>query len=268
MDNSKLEYRISGNPNGRTLLFIHGWPDDASVWRHQVDALAANYRCVTVTLPNFGDSANRPGGYDFPELIQILDRTIDEIMHGHDEQLVLVTHDWGAYIGYLYETASPDRIRAMVAMDIGGHFQPESISARLMIIGYQWPLVLSWLAGRIAPPLGNWLTRQVARGVKVPARQLADVRARSNYLYYYFWRGMLLPSARANLLNRYRPKCPVLFLYGDRKPVMFHSARWLTMVEQTGGKTICVNGAGHWFMESHPEIVNDAIAQWGISHFS
>ena len=150
----------------------------------------------------------------------------------------------------------------MVAMDVGGHFQQTSAKAILMILSYQWALVLSWLAGRVAPRFGDWLTRQVARVVGVPARQFAGVRARLNYLYYYFWRAMLLPSARANLLVHYRPQCPVLFLYGGRKPVMFHSERWLKIVAETGGQSICVDGAGHWFMETHPDQVNLAITSF------
>ena len=54
---NSCEYVIDGHPDGPTLLFIHGWPDDASLWRNQVDALAPGFRCVRVTLPNFGQQA-------------------------------------------------------------------------------------------------------------------------------------------------------------------------------------------------------------------
>lgn len=262
-EDDSLKYAVEGRPDGDTLLFVHGWPDDASVWRYQVEKLKANYRCVLVTLPNFGDEMDKPSGYDFPALITMLDRVVDKVQRDADEQVVLVTHDWGAYLGYLYEQASPDRVRAMIAMDIGGHFKPTSAKATLMILGYQWTLVLGWLTGRLASRPGDWLTRQVAKVVGVPGRQFAGVRARYNYLYYYFWRATLLPSARANLLARYRPKCPVLYLYGSDKPVMFHSERWLQIVGETGGQNVCVNGAGHWFMETHAEQVNELITSWG-----
>ena len=44
-------FRVEGNPRGPTLVFIHGWPDDASLWRRQVTALGDDFRCVLVTLP-------------------------------------------------------------------------------------------------------------------------------------------------------------------------------------------------------------------------
>eukprot|EP00435_Cladocopium_sp_Y103_P051426 s216_g16.t1 len=36
------------------LFFVHGWPDDASVWRAQVEYFGGKYRCKCVTMPHFG----------------------------------------------------------------------------------------------------------------------------------------------------------------------------------------------------------------------
>lgn len=255
------EYAIEGKPDGPTLFFIHGWPDDASLWRKQVSALADEYRCVTVTLPNFGDHAVRAGGFDFPELIAMLHATVGAVRHG-DEKLVLVTHDWGAYLGYLFEQKYPALVERIVALDIGGHKQPENVRETLFIVGYQWMLILLWWVGGVVPPLGTWLTRRFAGLIGVPRRQRGRLRSRCNYPYFYLWRGMLLPPWRDRVLRRYRPGCPVLFLWGEKKPVMFHSAKWLDIVEASGGSSEGIEGAGHWFQETHPEVVNVAIRRW------
>jgi pimeloyl-ACP methyl ester carboxylesterase len=73
---------------------------------------------------------------------------------------------------------------------------------------------------------------------------------------------LLLPWHKDKLLRRYTPRCPVLYLYGERKPLMFHSDRWVRIVEETGGKVFGVEGAGHWLMESHPEAVNAELLDW------
>jgi pimeloyl-ACP methyl ester carboxylesterase len=44
-DHPVCDYRIEGRPDGPTLLFIHGWPDNDSLWRKQVAALSADFRC-------------------------------------------------------------------------------------------------------------------------------------------------------------------------------------------------------------------------------
>ena len=187
----KCECTIEGNPEGPTLVFIHGWPDNASLWRNQVAALANAYRCVLVTLPNFGEESVKAGGFNFPALVEILGATLSDVQP--EGKVTLVTHDWGAYIGYLVEQAYPERIERMVAMDVGGRAGKPSLRATFMILGYQWALVFCWLVGGLLPPLGNLLSRGVAKVVRVPDRQRANVRSRYNYPYFYLWQGMLLP---------------------------------------------------------------------------
>ncbi|MFC1719634.1 alpha/beta fold hydrolase [Pseudomonadota bacterium] len=254
------EFSIEGKADGPTLVFIHGWPDNASLWRKQVEALGVNFRCVLVTLPNFGAQPVKAGGCDFPELLGSLAATIRQVQpHG---KVSLVTHDWGSYAGYMLEKAHPEWFEKMAALDIGGHLAPVGARAVAMIMGYQWALIACWLIGGLVPPLGAWMTRGVGRVIKVPARQLGNIRSRYNYPYFYFWRNLLLPWRRANLLNRYRPRCPVLFLFGERKPVMFHSPRWLEIVAGSGGRSEGIAGAGHWLMETHAGTVNEKLGAW------
>ncbi|NNJ78192.1 MAG: alpha/beta hydrolase [Xanthomonadales bacterium] len=254
------EFSIQGKPNGRTLLFIHGWPDDPSLWDSQVAALAPDFRCVSVTLPNFGPTAVKPGGFDFPELVEQLANTIARA--SPDGPVGLVTHDWGAYIGYMLEKERPDLVDRMASLDIGGHLKPGGLKSSMMIMGYQWALIGGWLVGGILPPLGNLMSRGVGKVVRVPSRQRGNILSRYSYPYFYLWRNMLLPWRKSKLLGRYTPRCPVLYLWGKRKPLMFHSDRWLKIVEDSGGKAIGIDGAGHWLMETHAPEVTKHISDW------
>jgi pimeloyl-ACP methyl ester carboxylesterase len=260
VDPAICEYRIEGREDGPTLVFIHGWPDNPSLWRWQVAALGAEFRCVLLTLPNYGEHAVRAGGFDFPELVDRIAATIRKVQP--DGQVGLVTHDWGAYLGYLVEQAHPESVSRMAALDIGGHLGAPGLRSALMIMGYQWALIAAWLVGGVIPPLGRLMTRAVAKVIRVPSRQRAAIRSRYNYLYFYLWRNMLLPWTRRRQLQNYLPGCPVLYLFGERKPVMFHSPQWLRIVADTGGRAEGIADAGHWFMETHPDIVNAELADW------
>ena len=260
-DAAPMEVTAQGNPANPMLFFIHGWPDNASLWRRQFAALSEHYYCVAVTLPNFGAQAVKSGGYDFPELVAGLAAKL-KTCQKNNAPVTLVSHDWGAYLGYLLERSHPEMIERMVALDIGGHARPGSLREMLSIIGYQWFLIFCWLVGGLIPPLGKLLTRWLGRLIGVPRRQQAELNSRCNYPYFYFWRGMLLAWWKTSLLGYYQPSCPVLYLYGKRKPVMFHSERWLQIVAASGGRSEGIDGAGHWFMETHPDIVNRAIADW------
>ena len=254
------EFTIKGNESGPTLVFVHGWPDNASLWRKQVAALGDRYRCVLITLPNFGEESERVGGYDMPALAERVAATIREVQPGGT--VGLVTHDWGAYIGYLLEQWHPQQISRMAAFDVGGHLEISGLKTSLLIIGYQWALIACWLVGGLVPPLGRLLTRAVARIIGVPRRQRENIRSRYNYPYFYFWRAMLLPGFRARFLRRYRPRCPVLYLFGAQKPVMFHSNKWLEIVDRSGGRAEGLASAGHWLMETHAETVNSRLLDW------
>ena len=256
-----LACEIEGRSDGDTVVFIHGWPDDHSLWQRQVAALRERFRCVLVTLPNFSETADKRAGYNFPDLVELLHHTIETVRRD-DAPVSLVTHDWGAYIGYMLEKAHPESVRSMVALDIGGHVQPTTIKAASMMMGYQWTLIACWLIGGVVPPAGDWLSRKFAGALGVPRPQAERVRSRFNYPYFYLWSGVLFPWARKNLLGYYKPQCPVLFIYGGKKPLMFHSERWLRTLGETGGRTECIEDGNHWFMQTHPEPVNALIESW------
>jgi pimeloyl-ACP methyl ester carboxylesterase len=255
---------VQGNPDGRLLVFLHGWPDDPEVWRHQVAHFEARHGCARVQLPNYGARIERPRGLDFPTLRDRIIRSIEDLCdrRGQD-RVVLVGHDWGAYLSYLVEQAIPERIAGLVTIDVGGDLEVRSPKQAWAIVSYQWPLIAAWLVGGVAPALGAKLTASVARAVRAPLEnRSAPPRSSMNYLYFYLWRSLLLPPYSGRLLRRYRPSSPTLYLYGTRKPFQLQSRRWLEMLEaDPGSKTVALDG-GHWLMLSHPEQVNAAIEQF------
>ena len=254
-----MDIVTAGSEDAPRMVFLHGWPDDASMWRNQVEAFKDDYYCVCPTLPNYGDTAHEPGGIDFLEIVERLHNTIASL---GDEPVVLVTHDWGAFIGYLYEAAHPERVKTLIAMDIGGHLDPSSLKEGAIFVSYQWTLILLWLIGGVIPPLGTAMTRGFARMLKVPERQASTLRSRCNYPYFYYWRALVVPRLRRELMKPYKPQCKVLFMWGAKKPLMFHSERWLKMVEDGGGRYACIEKGAHWFMESDVEETNQHMKSW------
>jgi pimeloyl-ACP methyl ester carboxylesterase len=50
------EDRSSSDPAG-TVVFLHGFPLDHSIWRHQLDYFSMGYRCIAPDLRGFGASS-------------------------------------------------------------------------------------------------------------------------------------------------------------------------------------------------------------------
>jgi pimeloyl-ACP methyl ester carboxylesterase len=60
-----------------------------------------------------------------------------------------------------------------------------------------------------------------------------------------------LPSAR-----------PMLYIYGRRKPFMFHSAQWLEKIASHPGSRVEGFDTGHWVMSNKPEAFNALLKEW------
>ena len=113
---------IDGDESGETLMFIQGWPDDASLWDPQVAALAERYRCVRITLPNFGGARDTRWGHSTDEIIHALARCIREV--SPDAPVTLIIHDWGAMWGHLLHQRHPELVQRVAGLDIAPHVRP------------------------------------------------------------------------------------------------------------------------------------------------
>src|SRR5262249_38642923 len=95
----------------------------------------------------------------------------------------------------------------------------------------------------------------MAKSLRCPSDP-ARMHAGMNYPYWLTWTGGLGKSLSV------RPSCPVLYLYGARKPFMFHSPRWLDEVRALPNGEVRGLETGHWVMTKAPEEFNGAIRDW------
>jgi pimeloyl-ACP methyl ester carboxylesterase len=104
-----------GNPDGRPLLALHGWLDNAASFS-VIAPLLQRHHVVAVDLTGHGLSANRSSdaGYqiwdDLPELLGVLEAL------GWD-RFSLMGHSRGAIISSLLASAIPERVERLVLLD-------------------------------------------------------------------------------------------------------------------------------------------------------
>ncbi|HEX7669286.1 MAG TPA: alpha/beta hydrolase [Polyangiaceae bacterium] len=234
-----LDPIVSGNEAGETIVFVQGWPDDASVWDDTVAALGSTYRCVRVNMPNYGGAVTTRWGHDTEEIVGSLVRLFRDAGAAHPVTLVL--HDWGSYWGHAAHHRCPEVVARVVTLDVAPHYEPGA-GALFGIMAYQ-----GWLFGAfvVGGPVGNWMTRRFAKIGGAPAPE-ARLDARMNYPYRNVWADIFSGRIR-KLTEGYWPTCPLLFVYGTRKPFPFHSRAWLDHVRRVGGEIASVP-RGHWVM--------------------
>lgn len=121
---------MRSNAHRRTAMLLHGFPDTAHTWSHQMQPLAdAGWRVVAPFLRGYPPStvpqAGAPGVYfdkatlvrDIAELIRALQ---GQKAQGGDSSapIDLVAQDWGAIIGYALLAAHPELVRRAVLMAV------------------------------------------------------------------------------------------------------------------------------------------------------
>src|SRR4051794_17254794 len=95
--------------DGSPVLLLHGFPELAYSWRHQVDALAdAGYRAIAPDMRGFGKSPapDEVEAYDVIELCGDVVALMDE--RGL-EKAAIVGHDWGANVAWHFALLHPER---------------------------------------------------------------------------------------------------------------------------------------------------------------
>src|SRR5581483_2776641 len=95
-DGVELAVYAAGDPDRTTVIAVHGYPDDHTVWDGVVDELAGRYHVVTYDVRGAGRSgapATREG-YLLDQLAHDLADVADEVSPGR--RIHLVGHDWGS----------------------------------------------------------------------------------------------------------------------------------------------------------------------------
>src|SRR2546421_9793931 len=62
VDGASIAYRAWGNPDGRSIVLVHGGAAHSRWWDHIAPLLTDGWRVVAVDLSGHGDSVRR-GGY-------------------------------------------------------------------------------------------------------------------------------------------------------------------------------------------------------------
>lgn len=239
-----------------TLVMVHGWPDTQSLWDGLVGCLKTDYVCARFTVPGFavGDERRaRP----LEEIVGLLEAVIDAV--SPERPVTLVLHDWGCFYGYQYYMKNPRRVARIVGIDVGDVESKEmklKLSMVLFRLAYQLWLTGAWvIGGRI----GDAMTRLMARAAGARTDP-GLVHSGMNYAYYLKYKSALLGRSQGDV--PFEPACPMLFLYGRKKPTMFHSDAFVERLDRTPGSRAVGYDAGHWLMLEKPSEVASEIRDW------
>jgi pimeloyl-ACP methyl ester carboxylesterase len=103
---------------GPAVIMVHGFPELAYSWRHQIPALAnAGFRAIAPDMRGYGQTEGPEGvgNYAAAKLIGDLEGLLDALGL---ERAVFVGHDWGALVLWQMAMLAPERIEKLVILNI------------------------------------------------------------------------------------------------------------------------------------------------------
>jgi pimeloyl-ACP methyl ester carboxylesterase len=252
----ELNVMFAGESNdGPTVLLVHGFPDDHTVWRHQVPALvAAGYRVVAPDTRGCGDSEVLPAVSDYrmDKLVADLVGLLDVLVIA---QVQLVAHDWGAFQAWHFALRHPQRVERYIAMSVGHPSAYARGGLAQKLKGYYILAVRSRLMDRLLP-LANWalfrlMTQYPAEFAHWKAQLERPGRLGAGLNYY-----------RANpemtdAIDHGRAQVPVVGLWSEGDLFLAEGQMRRTGDWCDAGYTYeRVAGANHWLQLDAPEKVN------------
>jgi pimeloyl-ACP methyl ester carboxylesterase len=269
----------TGNP----VVLLHGFPELAYSWRHQLCALAhAGYRAVAPDMRGYGDSPapDEIEAYDVVELCGDVDRLLDRL---GAERAAIVGHDWGATVAWHYALLYPERTACVAGLSVPLVPNPPAPPLPIMrrhlgedfyIVWFQKPGVAEqalgrdvrrtlitpkvWTAGWAAdedenPRMPEFMTEDDV-AVYVAAYERTGFRGGLNW-----YRNMDRNWELTNGLADRKVEMPALFMAGSRDSTM----KWMSPEVMEGRVTDLrvevVEGVGHWIQQQAPDEVNRAL---------
>ena len=117
-------YRDEGNPNGRTLLLIHGFSASLQTWEPWVAALGGEYRMVSLDLPGHG-LTRTPAGYTptMEGYADLVDAFAAKLNLG---KVVAIGSSMGGGTAWQLALRHPERVDALVLVDAAGWPEPRT----------------------------------------------------------------------------------------------------------------------------------------------
>jgi pimeloyl-ACP methyl ester carboxylesterase len=271
----RFEVWAAGDPQAQRLaLCLHGFPEHAYSWRHQLPLLARlGYKVWAPNQRGYGET-DRPRPRSAYHLDALVGDVAALVAASGCQELLLIGHDWGGLVAWEAAARGVVGLSGLVIMNIPhpGRFTEELRNNREQrrrsryAAFFQLPWLPEWLLTR----KDAHLVGEAFRGMAIDKERFPDEVLR------VYRDNALQPGAARAMLNWYRAagrsfgklreypriETPTLMIWGEED-----SALGIELVAGTERfvKDLTVRrlpGVSHWVQQEAPERVNEVLEAW------
>lgn len=273
-----INFEVATKGSGdRLALCLHGFPEHAYSWRHQMPLLARlGYRVWAPNLRGYGatDSPREVSAYKTRTLVEDVASLITA---ASPRETLLIAHDWGAALAWSLAMDQPHLIDRLVILNLP---HPACFARelrrpiQLVKSWYMFFFQLPWLPEKILGRRQGRATSELIRKTSCnPARfpdetleiyranaaRPSGLRAMLNW-----YRGLLRSSELRRIFSHNIPTIavPTLFLWGDQDVAL--SLRTTRGTERYVSDLTfrAFPGVSHWIQQEAPDEVNAMLEAW------
>jgi pimeloyl-ACP methyl ester carboxylesterase len=261
---------------GPLVLALHGFPDHARSYRHQLTSLAkAGYRVVAPYMRGYAPTETPEGAYFGVRTLAEDAVALAEALS--DDPVVLMGHDWGAAAAHAAAAAAPEKFSKLITIALPyGSFAPSLVTNPEQQRRSWYMFYFQLPVADKAVPLDDFafierLWQDWSPDWEYPAEELASVKTTlgrpgvlAAALSYY--RHAFNPPA--NALKRAGPtypqiKVPTLYIHGRGDGCIgVELTNGMERFFDNGLEMLVIDGAGHFVHQERPEEVNRAIIEF------
>jgi pimeloyl-ACP methyl ester carboxylesterase len=261
----------------RLALCLHGFPEHAYSWRHQMPMLAKlGYRVWAPNLRGYGntDSPREVSAYKTSTLVEDVAALIKT---AKAKEVVLLAHDWGGALAWSLAMYQPKLIDRLIICNLPHPAcfarelrRPAQFLKSWYMLFFQLPWLPEFMLGARQGHATAKLIRRTSRNAaRFPDEALEiyrDNAARPGGLtaMLNWYRALLRGGGTRRFFSADIPiiHVPTLFLWGDADTAL--SLRTTIGTEKyVSNLTFRVfSGVSHWIQQEAPEAVNAMIEAW------
>lgn len=273
-----LRFRVAEHGSGERLaLCLHGFPELAFSWRHQLPVLGElGFRAWAPDLRGYGGT-ERPARMRDYAIENLLDDVAGLIAAAGCREVVLIGHDWGAVIAWLYAIRRPTAIERLVILNVPhpavaerGIRRPRQLLRSWYVFFFQLP----WLPERLLTAFGARMVRRVFRDMAVHKERFPDT------VLDVYAEAAQQPGAAKAMIDYYRAllrgggarrqaglgypilEVPTLMIWGLQDSALGPELTEGTDRYVSDLTLHRIEDASHWVQQDVPERVNALLSEW------
>ena len=271
-----LHVILAGPPNGKPLIFLHGFPEFWFAWRRQIDHfVSSGYRVIIPDQRGYNLS-DKPAGianYSIDLLARDVVGVLDNVA---GSKAFVVGHDWGAAVSWYLAARCSDRIRraAMLSVPHPRVFMKNLIMnpAQLRKSWYMFVFQVPWLPEFMVRRRDWALLVRALQDTSAPGifsdsdlEHYKESWARKGALTAMLnsYRAALLPPAKLVLdRERSRVRVPVLLIWGKNDQFAINAMARESLEYCDNGHLELFETATHWVQHEEAIKINNLLSQF------